>query len=199
MTARHSYLLIGALFMFTNAIMADTSSRLQVLEQPRSGSFFGGMEVASLQTSLQSLTGLGVQFGYRKIFTHRWAGDLSLAQIYGTGSGAGASVLYTAVNASIRYAPLREFAQDNLTVLFDGKKFFEEAMATNSTLAVGLQMTQLILNGSNSIYNATGVGLCLSYDVKAWGYWLRPEIRYGALSSNNTDMTAIFANLLYSF
>ncbi|MGE3388339.1 MAG: hypothetical protein AB7K41_16560, partial [Bdellovibrionales bacterium] len=133
------------------------------------------------------------------VLTHRWAVDASLAQIYGSGSGSGLSALYSALNASVRYAPFAEFSQEKMAVLFEGKKFFEESSENNKTLAVGVQMNQLLLNGTSSVYNATGLGLVLSYDFRLWGYRVRPEARYGMLSANNSDMTAIFFNFLFAF
>ncbi|MGE3341746.1 MAG: hypothetical protein AB7J46_07720, partial [Candidatus Altimarinota bacterium] len=96
---------IFCLFSSGPAAAGESTSSLQVTRGRQPGTFFGGFEFASLQTSTQSLSGYGIQVGYRYVLTHRWAVDASLAQIYGSGSGSGLSALYSALNASVRYAP----------------------------------------------------------------------------------------------
>lgn len=199
--ARKPHKLLLAAFLALNcasALATTEVSSIQVVKNNKPGAFFAGLEFASLQTSLESLTGYGVQVGYRHILTSRWALDASLAQIYGSGA-SGLAALYSGINASVRWAPFVEFAQDRNEILFEGRRIFEETSENNRTLAVGLQMNQLFLNGSTSVYNATGLGVVLSYDMRLWGYRVRPEARYGMLSTANKDMTAMFGNLLFSF
>lgn len=181
------------------ALEDEGVSSFQVTTGKRPGSFFGGVEFASLQTSLQSLSGYGLHFGYQYILTNHWAVDGSLAQIYGSGAGAGVSALYSALNATVRYAVASEFPQASTQIYFRGKKAFEESPDNYRTFAVGLQMNQLFLNGTNSVFNATGIAAVLSYDARLLGYRMRPELRYGMLSANDADMTAIFANVLFVF
>jgi hypothetical protein len=193
------YILAALISFSANAFARSEVSSLQVVKNPRSGSFYAGLEFAMLQTSLESLTGYGLQVGYRHVLTSRWALDASLAQIYGSGSSSALAALYSGLTASVRYAPLAEFAQERSEVLFEGRRIFGETSENNRTLAVGLQMNQLFLNGSSSVYNATGLGAVVSYDTRMLGYRVRPEARYGLLSAGNADMTAIFANFLFSF
>ncbi len=194
--------LLAAILTFPPATLGadgDTLSSFQVTSGKLPGSFFGGIEFASLQTSLQSLSGYGLHFGYQYVLTNHWAVDGSLAQIYGAGAGAGVSALYSAINATVRYAVASEFPQASSQIYFRGRRVVDESPENYRTMAVGLQMNQLFLNGSNAVFNATGLAVVLSYDAQLWGYRMRPELRYGMLSANDADMTAIFANLLFPF
>lgn len=195
----HRLLAFVLLMFMGRSVLATNVTSLTVKEDNYSGSFFAGFEYAMLTTSLETLSGYGMQIGYRYVLTHRWCLDASLSQIYGSGAGAGFSALYSGINASVRYAPFMEFSQKKREVLYEGRRVVEETSENNRTLAVGLQMNQLFLNGNTSVYNATGLGVVVSYDTVLWSYRVRPELRYGMLSANNTDMTSIIGNFLVSF
>lgn len=194
-----NYFFIMVSLLCARVGFANNATSLTVKEDNYSGSFFAGFEYAQLTTSIESLSGYGLQIGYRYVLTHRWCVDASLSQIYGSGAGAGFSALYSGINASVRYAPFTEFSQRRREVLYEGRRVFEETSENNRSLAVGLQMNQLLLNGTTSVYNATGLGLVVSYDMTLWSYHVRPELRYGSLSANNEDMTAVIGNFLVSF
>lgn len=179
---------------------ADAVSGISLSNSKRTGSFFAGGELAILDSPTESLSGYGLQVGYQYVLTGRYAVDASLSQIYGSGAGgSGLTALYSGISAAFRWAPFREFSQNKSDILFEGRKIFQETIKNESLWSFGIQMNQLFLNGDTSIYNATGLGVVVSYDTNAFGYDIRPEFRYAMMTANVQDLSGMFFNLLMPF
>lgn len=188
---------VMTLFYAWPAFAIDPTTSIQVIRNEKRNSFFGGAEIASLQSRNQSLIGYGAQVGYRYVLSPQWAFDASLSQIFSR--SARMSALYTGIAASARYALTNQFDNPQSSILFDGKRIVTETTTIENVWSLGLQTNQLFLNGETFIYNATGLGVSLTYDFKAFGIPLRPELRYSVMAAGGSDLKALFINILIPF
>jgi len=152
------------------------------------------LETAFFKGSSSNLIGGGIRIGVNYGLTDIYALQVALSQTFEL-SGSGISVLYVGFSAYFNYAISGSFNQSSHQILVDGNLVVEENTQAENLFCVGLGVEEFLLNGSTSVYPATGLAASISYEFN-WGDWiLTPALRAGWLKARSGTIFPIIFNI----
>ncbi len=151
-----------------------------------------GILTSSVNTSLGSALGFGPSISYTYGLDSNWGLSTSIASIYDSRpSDGGFSPLFFGFAGTIRYAFRGSFVGFRQSVRMDPYTIVEEISRREPLWSMGLSAEQLILNGREAAYPATGFGLGTTYEFSAWRRSYQTGGKIGILSARGTSLQTI--------
>lgn len=172
--------------------------------------FRAGAEGLSLETSTEEKTsflafsldygrftlpeGSIVGYGGQLDFTHFFSSSISVDAYFSSalGNDGGISSTFTGFGGYINYLVLGQCCSARHTVSVAGFPTVTETEKLGNLLQLGVGVDQYFLNGTQSVYPASGLGIQASYDFNLIGKRLRVAGRDSFMTANKVKVQGLF-------
>ncbi len=150
-------------------------------------------EYSSFKISDGNIKGSGIKIDYLYAFSEKFSLDIYLSTGFGGQTATQAS--FTGTGAYVYYSLLGNCCLIDRSVYIAGTSILNESNTPSNHFSIGLGADQYLLNGSKSVYSASGVGIGLNYEFDLWKYRAKAGLRYSAMTSNQINIQATFYSL----
>lgn len=150
-------------------------------------------EYSSFKISDGNIKGNGIKIGYFYSFAEDLGLDIYLSTGFGGQSTAQAS--FTGTGGYIYYTLFGNCCLSDRAITVAGVGVLKETRKPIDTFSIGLGADQYLLNGSRSVYSASGLGVGLSYEFDLLSYRAKAGVRYSSMTSNQINIQAMFYSL----
>ena len=145
-------------------------------------------EVAQFTLDEGSISGSGLKVDFNNSFSDKVSLQLYLASALNTAGGAS----FTGLGGYTYYNVLGECCATIRTVSIDGKPILTETSVRAQNLQVGLGLDQFFLNGSKSVYSASGLGVSVIYQFSLSKYNFKTEARHSQMTAGQNKIQGNF-------
>lgn len=176
--------LLFSQLVFANALAMDMRTDLS-----KTKSFLTASgEAAQFSLDEGQIKGSGLKVDFTNSFSDKIALEVYLASALNTSGGAS----FTGIGGYAYYNILGECCATVRTVAVDGKPMVTETSLRGQNLQVGLGLDQYFLNGSKSVYSASGLGLSLIYQFPLFNYNFKTEARHSQMTAGQNKIQGNF-------
>lgn len=152
-----------------------------------------GVEIAQIQPASGAvLVGLGPRFGVDYDFGNNFSFNPSVALVT-----TGATFIYSGLNGSIRYTINGSLSTRHQVLTSNGVPIITQTVSSANRLSIGLGIEQLFLNGSQSVYPASGISASVAYATRLLGQRVEINGRLSQLSANQRNLSAIYIDFSF--
>ncbi|RYZ80502.1 MAG: hypothetical protein EOP04_25765 [Proteobacteria bacterium] len=109
-------------------------------------------------------------------------------------SGGGQSS-FTGLGGYVLYNLYGNCCMEQRTISVDGRPMITETTEKRSSLQVGLGLDQYFLNGSKSVYSASGLGIGLNYQFRFMKYNFKASYRHSQMTTGQLKIGGDFIGL----
>lgn len=183
-------LLKGVLF-FLSLPSLVLALDLQVEETHSRSNLSASGEFSQFTLQEGSLAGSGVKLGFANAMSPQTTLGVYLASALNTNGGAS----FTGLGGYLYYNLLGNCCTSVRKLLVDGRPYLTESTERGQSLQVGLGLDQFFLNGSRSVYSASGLGASLTYQFAILSYNLKAEARHSQLTAGQNKIQGNFFSL----
>ncbi len=152
-----------------------------------------GAEVTSMTISSTQIFGAGARFGFEFALSPRFS-ILPTLSLVVSGSGNG-SLLYTGIGAEVRYSFFGSYQSIHTDVFSHGKLIASELGLPSNRLSLAAGIDQLLLNGTNQIYPASGITGGIGYSFPIFSSWFEVSAKEGFYEAQGKNVTATMVNV----
>lgn len=162
------------------------------LEQAQTKSFLTASgEVSRFTLEEGSLSGSGLKVDLINSVSDKVSLQVYLASALNTAGGAS----FTGLGGYVFYNILGECCLSVRTVFVDGRPMVTETSTRGHNLQVGVGLDQFFLNGSKSVYSASGLGLSALYQFTLFKYNFKAEVRQSQMTAGQNKIQGTFMGL----
>jgi hypothetical protein len=180
--------LLSALLCF-QLIAASTFAMDMRTELSQTKSFLTASgEMAQFTLEEGQISGSGLKVDFTNSFSDKVALEVYLASALNTSGGAS----FTGIGGYTYYNVLGECCATVRTVAVDGKPMITETSLRGQNLQLGLGLDQFFLNGSKSVYSASGLGLSVIYQFPLFNYSFKTEARHSQMTAGQNKIQGTF-------
>lgn len=159
------------------------------LEQERSKSFLtASAEFSQFTLEEGSIGGSGLKVDFNNSFTDKISLEIYLASAINTTGGSS----FTGLGGYTYYNLYGDCCLSRRRVLLDGRPMMTETTNKGSNLQVGVGLDQFFLNGSKSVYSASGLGLSAIYQFALFKYNFKAEGRHSQMTAGENKIQGTF-------
>jgi hypothetical protein len=159
------------------------------LEQERSKSFLtASAEFSQFTLEEGSIGGSGLKVDFNNSFTDKISLEIYLASAINTTGGSS----FTGLGGYTYYNLYGDCCLSSRRVLLDGRPMMTETTNKGSNLQVGVGLDQFFLNGSKSVYSASGLGLSAIYQFALFKYNFKAEGRHSQMTAGENKIQGTF-------
>ncbi len=180
--------LLSALLFFqmiaTSALAMDMRTGLSTTKSFLTASG----EAAQFTLDEGQISGSGLKVDFMNSFSDKIALAVYLASAINTAGGAS----FTGIGGYTYYNIFGECCATIRTVAVDGKPMVTETSLRGQNLQVGLGLDQFFLNGSKSVYSASGLGLSVIYQFPLFNYNFKTEARHSQMTAGQNKIQGNF-------
>lgn len=160
-------------------------------DQSRTKSFLTASgEFSQFTLEEGSIAGSGLKVDFTNAFTDKLALEIFLSSGLNTSGGAS----FTGLGGYTYYNLLGECCATVRTVLVDGRPTVTETSIRGQNLQVGLGLDQYFLNGSKSVYSASGLGFAAVYQFALFKYNFKAEARHSMMNAGQNKIQGNFVS-----
>ncbi|MBS1970342.1 MAG: hypothetical protein JSU04_08535 [Bdellovibrionales bacterium] len=145
-------------------------------------------EAAQFTLDEGQIAGSGLKVDFTNSFSDKIALEVYLASAINTAGGAS----FTGIGGYTYYNVLGECCATVRTVAVDGKPMVTETSLRGQNLQIGLGLDQYFLNGSKSVYSASGLGLSVVYQFPLFNYNFKTEARHSQMTAGQNKIQGNF-------
>jgi len=147
-------------------------------------------EAAQFTLEEGSLSGSGLKVDFTNSFSEKVALEVYLSSAINTAGGSS----FTGLGGYTFYNIWGECCATVRTVSIDGKPMLTETSVRGQNLQVGLGLDQFFLNGSKSVYSASGLGLSVIYQFALYKYNFKAEARHSQMNAGTNKIQGNFVS-----
>ena len=160
-----------------------------------SGSFLLGTELASFALPTGSLSGAGFSLGYQYQINPRLSLRGNLSQGFNTSQGFG--FLYTNFGASVGYAIINDWSQDDTKIEWNGRPIVSIRNKKNAIWGLQGGFEQYLFGGTTTVYNAPGASMGIYSKFEMYNQEFLGTASIGSYKSNASNITGIVLKLMF--
>jgi hypothetical protein len=164
-------------------------------------SFVAGLQMANFKLPTGKLSGYGLSLGADLALTQSIAGQAYFTQVFGAApatSSSGVQTICTGFQLGVAYVLLGAQGSKIETVDLNGRALVEVQKPRRWNLKIGAGYDQFWLNGTESIYPASGFAYFISGEVPVGSsnIWIKPSYRISSLAVSNGSQIDLSAAML---
>lgn len=133
--------------------------------------------------------------GFKADFINSFADKLAMSVYLSSGLNPLGGSSFTGLGGYTYYNLLGECCATVRTVSIDGKPTVTETTVRGQNLQIGIGLDQFFLNGSKSVYSASGLGLSMIYQFALFKYNFKAEARHSQLNAGTSKIQGNFVSL----
>lgn len=176
--------LLSVLFLCSSAKAMDLH-----LEQDRAKSFLtASAEFSQFTLEEGSIGGSGLKVDFNNAFTDKISMEIYLASAINTTGGSS----FTGLGGYTYYNVYGDCCLSTRRVILDGKPMVTETTNKGTNLQVGVGLDQFFLNGSKSVYSASGLGISAIYQFALFKYNFKAEGRHSQMTAGENKIQGTF-------
>jgi hypothetical protein len=162
------------------------------LEQDRTKSFLSTSgEFAMFTLEEGKISGPSLKVDFNNSFSNRFSIELYLASAINASGGSS----FTGIGGYAYYNLFGDCCTAYRRVSIDGKPMISETAEKAQNLQLGFGIDQFFLNGSKSVYSASGVGFGALYQFSLFKYDFNAEARHSQMSAGQSKIQGDFFSL----
>ncbi|MBX3041132.1 MAG: hypothetical protein KF789_10555 [Bdellovibrionaceae bacterium] len=140
-----------------------------------------------------SLSGTGIRADFLHAFSRKVSFELFLSSAFSNDKSVSSS--FTGYGGSFYYNLFSECCGESKTLNVDGVPLVHESQSRGQQFQVGLGLNQYLLNGSEGVYSASGLGVGANYvfEVKSWN--IKLSGRFADMISGGNKIQATFLGI----
>lgn len=159
------------------------------VQQERSKSFLtASAEFSQFVLEEGSIGGSGLKVDFLNAFSDNVSLEIYLASAINTTGGSS----FTGLGGYTFYNVYGDCCLTNRRVILDGKPMVTETTLKGANFQVGVGLDQFFLNGSKSVYSASGLGLAAIYQFPLFKYNFKAEARHSRMTAGENKIQGTF-------
>lgn len=144
-----------------------------------------------------SIQGTGVKVDYARDISDKSAVELFLSTALS--SGQSVSTSFTGISAHYFYRLTGNCCDQRQTVAVNSSPVVVDVVKKRQSLQLGLGVNQYFLNGSRTVYSASGLGVAANYNFRFKDVNLKAQVRYAQLVASSVNINGLFLSLGVNF
>jgi len=162
------------------------------LEQDRTKSFISiSGEFSQFKLEEGLIAGPSLKVDFNSAFSERFSIELYLASAMSASGGSS----FTGIGGYAYYNIFGDCCAAYRRVSIDGKPMISETAEKAQNLQLGFGVDQFFLNGSRSVYSASGLGFGALYQFSLFKYDFKAEARHSQMSAGQNKIQGNFFSL----
>lgn len=177
-------------FLISSVLASSSALAMDLhLQQERAKSFLtASAEFSQFSLEEGSIGGSGLKVDFQNAFSDKVSLEIYLASAINTTGGSS----FTGLGGYTYYNVYGDCCQTNRRVILDGKPMVTETTPKGTNFQVGVGLDQFFLNGSKSVYSASGLGLSAIYQFALFKYNFKAEGRHSRMTAGENKIQGTF-------